>query len=146
MGKLKSYCKHADVTCDKCAAIRAKTREVNDRSRSMTLAQQLAEMERQGKDRESAFWNKVIFGPDSDCWLTSMSYNNADRPQFAVMQGDAHTASTLAYAFTTGDLEIDGYEYHHTCFNIECVNPAHIEKLTHDEHVEIHRQLREEAA
>ncbi len=34
------------------------------------------------------------------------------------------------------------YEAHHTCENVWCVNPYHLEWLTDREHADIHRELR----
>lgn len=86
-------------------------------------------------DPLARFWEKVEMIPFETCWLwtggTTPSKNGAyghflvsNRPR---RQGLAHRFS---YEFRYGPVP-DGLELDHLCRNTTCVNPAHLEAVTH---------------
>lgn len=79
------------------------------------------------------FWSKAIPEPNSGCWLWLGGVNNqgyglihnVDRMSLA------HRFAFLATAPIPVGLEID-----HKCRNSRCVNPAHLEPVTHKVNME----------
>lgn len=101
--------------------------------------------------REERFWAKV--DRSGDCWrwtgaLARGGYGFAvvgsrDDPQ------RYRNAHRFAYELSVGPIP-EGLELDHLCRNRRCVNPAHLEPVTHSENmrrgVERRRLLRELAA
>ena len=78
------------------------------------------------------FWSKCIPEPNSGCWLwfgatTSNGYASTSTNRIAI---PAHKAAYLATGRECGDLDLD-----HLCRTRNCVNPAHLELVTHRENV-----------
>jgi len=92
-------------------------------------------------DDIARFESYLASGPDG-CWNWT-GLLNADG--YAVMLvGDLPTASAhrWAYRHFVGDL-VEGLEIDHLCNNRRCVNPWHLEQVTHEENL---RRMRERAA
>lgn len=79
------------------------------------------------------FWAKVdVSAGPSGCWLWTAARNDLGYGRFTVRprQMDAHR---WAWLLTTGSLPAKGLELDHLCRNPPCVNPAHLEPVTHRE-------------
>jgi hypothetical protein len=78
------------------------------------------------------FWKKCI-AIDSGCWiwLGSGTHDGYGQTKINRKQVYAHRAS---YAANSREL-MSGYEIDHLCSNRGCVNPAHLEQVTHTENV-----------
>lgn len=87
-------------------------------------------------DRETLFWEKV--DKSGDCWLWTGAPNSNGYGSF--WNGSAPVgAHTMAWVYTGGDLE-DGLELDHLCEVTLCVNPDHLELVTHSENIKRHYQ------
>lgn len=84
------------------------------------------------KGLEGRFWERVIPEPNSGCWLwmgaASLGYgrlyhNRLNRP-----------AHQISYEINVGPIPV-GHELDHLCRNPACVNPEHLEPVTHRENV-----------
>ena len=76
------------------------------------------------------------------CWIWQHSvnrpggYGEATTP--GVGKGGAHR---LMYERHKGTIP-DGFLVHHTCLNPSCVNPEHLEAMSHGAHQRLHAELR----
>lgn len=88
-------------------------------------------------DPAERFWPKVDKGGPDGCWLWTASFNPYGYGQFYTGSrlGKAHR---FAYELVVGPIP-DGLELDHLCRNRGCVNPAHLEPVTH---VENQRRMR----
>ncbi len=77
------------------------------------------------------FWSKVQPCPMSGCWIWTGAMHQHGYGQFGI-RGKVLRAHRASYEFLVGaipeDLEID-----HRCFTKCCVNPLHLEAVTHQE-------------
>jgi hypothetical protein len=95
---------------------------------------------RQGKCRpqkptlEERFWIKVDkapgFGPWGDCWKWTAGVSNSGRGVFSVNTGRSTSAHIVAYELVKGSIP-KGLELDHLCRTGICVNPEHLEPVTH---------------
>jgi hypothetical protein len=53
-----------------------------------------------------------------------------------------YTPYRTIYEFVNNEVLDSSIALHHTCFNRDCVNPSHLEKLTHSEHMILHWELK----
>ncbi len=83
------------------------------------------------------FWDKVDRGPgrgpDGSCWTWTTSVDTDGYGQIRV-DGRMRSAHRLAYESLVGAIP-QGLELDHTCRVRACVNPAHLEPVTHAENV-----------
>lgn len=80
---------------------------------------------------ERRFWSKVDKTPG--CWLWTGAANGPGYGNIGVL-GQNRVAHRVAWLLTLGDLPA-GLVLDHTCRNPKCVNPAHLEPVTHQENV-----------
>jgi len=75
------------------------------------------------------FWSKV--DKTSSCW------NWIGKPAYGYGRFRAKFVHRLSYChYYSIDLDsLKGLEIHHTCRNKACVNPKHLQVMTHEEHI-----------
>ncbi len=72
-------------------------------------------------------WRKVQVGPG--CWLWLGAINSDGYP--VLWDGKRLTyAHRIAYEMVVGPIP-DGFDVDHTCYTRSCVNPAHLDAVTH---------------
>lgn len=71
-----------------------------------------------------------------DCWLWIGGIGTGSRNAYGVVafRGKLRLVHQLLYEELVGPIP-DGHELHHTCENSLCANPAHLEPITHIEHL-----------
>lgn len=76
------------------------------------------------------FWSKVAqVGNVCECWIWTAALNNAGYGAFG-LDGKIVRAHRLAYESTIGSVPV-GLELDHLCRDRACVNPYHLEPVTH---------------
>lgn len=75
------------------------------------------------------FWTKVAF-VEGGCWIWQAATNDDGYGQFG--DGAERAAHRLAYEWFVGPIPA-GMELDHLCRRRACVNPAHLEPVTHAE-------------
>lgn len=85
-----------------------------------------------------ALRQRTKFGTHAECWTW---IGSTDKRGYGRLwaNGSHWKAHRLAYTLLTGTIP-DGLELHHTCRNPSCVNPDHLEPVTHAEHMRLRRQ------
>lgn len=77
-------------------------------------------------------WEKTQVGPG--CWLWLGAVNSDGYP--VLWDGEHLTyAHRIAYKMVIGAIP-EGYDVDHTCYERRCVNPAHLEAVTHKANVQ----------
>lgn len=89
-------------------------------------------------DDEARFWSYV--DKSGDCWEWTGGHHDHGYGAF-YLNGHKINAHRAAYQFTVGPIP-DGLELDHLCVNPPCVNPDHLEPVTHAENL---RRAREGA-
>jgi hypothetical protein len=79
------------------------------------------------------FWSKVTPEPNSGCWIWIASLGTSGYGQFSV-ENRPLKAYRVAYEALVGPVP-DGLELDHLCRVRCCVNPAHLEPVTHAENM-----------
>lgn len=77
------------------------------------------------------FFRKWTLNTDTGCWDWDAGKIVSGYGVFRV-NGRASVAHIVAYRMFIGDIP-EGLELDHTCRNRGCVNPAHLEPVTHQE-------------
>ena len=81
---------------------------------------------------EERFWDMVEGPPDSDvCWVWKGSIRKGGYGRFRLTHTRETRAHQFAYELMEGPIP-EGFEPDHLCRNPRCVNPAHIEIVTHE--------------
>lgn len=82
---------------------------------------------------EDRFWPKVSPEPNSGCWLWEGAVHTNGYGNFYV-DGKYRRAHRVSYEMHKGQIP-DGLVIDHLCRNTFCVNPDHLEPVTHGENV-----------
>lgn len=80
----------------------------------------------------ASFWERVRLEPDTHCWLWVAFRFPHGYGQANFSIGGTRYAHRVSYLALVGDIP-PGYELDHLCRNRACVNPAHLEPVTHRE-------------
>lgn len=70
---------------------------------------------------------------EAGCWLWTGSHTNAGYATYTIRRHTT-TAHRVVYELLVGTIG-DGLELDHLCRNCGCVNPGHVEQVTHDENM-----------
>ena len=79
------------------------------------------------------FCNKIILDPEKGCWLWDAALDGRGYGKFYLDRKYA-IAHRLSYILFRGEIG-DGLEMDHLCRVRRCVNPWHLEEVTHQENV-----------
>lgn len=79
---------------------------------------------------EIRFWKKVR--KTATCWLWTGSDNGNGYGTFSWASGDVRKAHRVSYEFLKGKIP-DGLTLDHICRNRRCVNPDHLDPVSHRE-------------
>lgn len=85
------------------------------------------------------FWEKVEISGPEDCWEWTACLNEDGYGLISIGQrepgkGHMRGAHRVSYELTSGEIP-EGLELDHLCRNPSCVNPAHLEAVTHRENM-----------
>lgn len=83
---------------------------------------------------EERFWRLVEKGDPSSCWIWTGKKGSKGYGLAHVDGGRQAQAHRVAYELLVGPIP-DGLEIDHTCNVRPCVNPDHLEPVTHAENV-----------
>jgi hypothetical protein len=93
---------------------------------------------KRGTPASQRFWASVEF-KSGDCWIWRGCYRGNEYGCFFVgktPEGRNRYVSPQVFAWEeTNGLLAPGMEIHHACFNPACVNPLHLEDLSHEDHM-----------
>lgn len=91
---------------------------------------------------DQRFWAKVDVAGADECWLWIAYIDPHGYGRFRVgSSAPAALAHRVSYEFHVGPIP-EGLDIDHLCFVRACVNPAHLEAVTHTENM---RRMRERA-
>ena len=81
---------------------------------------------------EDRFWSKVNKDAENGCWLWTASVSRHGYGKFGKgKQGEGwDRAYRVAYRLVVGPIP-EGLEFDHLCRNPSCVNPAHLQLVSH---------------
>lgn len=83
---------------------------------------------------EQRLWAKIEKAAgDNGCWIWNGGLSTAGYARFFA-DGKTRQASRVAYELIVSPIP-DGLELDHLCRNTRCVNPLHLEPVTHAENV-----------
>lgn len=79
------------------------------------------------------FWDKVNIKSDTECWEWTACTDGRGYGAFS-MKNKAQKAYRVSYELTFGAIP-KGFDIDHLCRNTLCVNPKHLEAVSHRENV-----------
>ncbi len=85
-----------------------------------------------GRNAEEAFFEKIA--ADGECWRWMASKDSKGYGTFK-SRGRTHSAHIWVYEFMIHEVP-EGLELDHLCFNRWCVNPYHLDPVTHEVNVQ----------
>lgn len=83
-------------------------------------------------------------GYESPCWVWQRKVTRKGYGIVGVAEGGERHAHVVVFERERGAVP-DGCELHHRCEVRLCVNPEHLEPLTHAEHMAVHAEMRRAA-
>ena len=91
------------------------------------------------KPLEKRIMEKVLFQPNG-CWTWTgaffkKKYGNYGQLRMGGKDGKAKKAHRISYTFFVGEIP-EGKEIDHLCHNTMCVNPKHLEAVTHAQNMQ----------
>lgn len=79
------------------------------------------------------FWSKISVDPTTGCWHWRAHVLPTGYGMFK-LDGKMRRAHRVAYELFVGEVP-EGLELDHTCKTRDCVNPSHLEPVTHLENM-----------
>jgi hypothetical protein len=86
---------------------------------------------RQADDARSRLATFFVVDKESGCWTWTGGLDSHGYGNFA-LAGKSFGAHRISYLLQVGPIP-DGLEIDHLCFNRKCINPEHLEPVTHQE-------------
>jgi len=83
---------------------------------------------------QDRFWPKVDKRGPGDCWLWTASTDNRGYGKIWCA-GRTLVAHRVSYEWANGPIQ-PGHELDHLCRTRSCVNPSHLEAVTHRENIQ----------
>jgi hypothetical protein len=80
------------------------------------------------------FWSKVDVGSGGGCWTWTGARSKTGYGSFNVGDGVWRSAHRFSYEIHVGTIP-DGLALDHLCRETSCVNPLHLEPVTHHENI-----------
>lgn len=90
-------------------------------------------MPRSKTDPAQRFWNFVLPEPNSGCWLWTGALGRDGYARINIL-GKSAQAHIWSYRHFVGEV-LEGLELDHVCRVRCCVNPGHLESVTHFENM-----------
>lgn len=81
---------------------------------------------------EQRFWKKVNIKGSNECWEWQAATNGRYGQIRSDNRGPLLLAHRVSYELRVGPIQ-EGFEIDHLCRNTLCVNPEHLEPVTHSE-------------
>lgn len=78
------------------------------------------------------FWEKVDKNAANGCWLWTASLDTKGYGQIGISYDRKKRAHVVSYVWSKGEVP-EGKEIDHLCRNRACVNPEHLEAVSHRE-------------